>query len=645
MALVEIVPASETDTSTLDALESWLVSRLGKGVVRGLDTPNFVANRIGVFSMLAVMHHTAASGLGFDTVDALTGPAIGRPKSATYRTADVVGLDVVGHAIRTMGATLPDDPWHEHFRVPAWLEALIAAGSLGQKSGGGIYRKAGREITVLDPQSGAHRPSAGAVADEVAALLALPDPAARFAGLRQSPHPQARFLWAIFRDVFHYAAVQLEHFADNARDVDLALRWGFGWSQGVFEIWQAAGWLEVARAVADDVAGGRALGSTPLPAWVFDGRSGVHGPGGSWSPRRRAAVARSTLPVYGRQVFPEALVGEGLPTPEEAGETLYENPGVRLWRLPQQDAGIGILSVKTHMHTLGAEVIAGVQSAIALAERDLDGLVLWHEAPFAVGANLKQVAQSVAAGEFALLEAGVEKFQRTSQAIKFAQVPVVAAVQGLALGGGCEFLMHAARRVLALESYVGLVEAGVGVIPAGGGSKEFALRAAALARQTATPGEVFPFLQNVFTTIAMAKVAGSGREAIELGFAREADPVVFNARELLFVALGEARALARAGYTPPMPGRDVPVAGRGGIATFEMVLLNMLEGGQISPHDARVARAAAVALCGGEVDTGSRVDEEWLLTVERRLFMELLKTPESQARIQHMVDTGKPLRN
>jgi len=238
----------------------------------------------------------------------------------------------------------------------------------------------------------------------------------------------------------------------------------------------------------------------------------------------------------------------------------------------------------------------------------------------------------------------VAKFQRASMAFKHAQVPTVAAVQGMALGGGCEFVMHAAHRVMALESYVGLVEAGVGLIPAGGGCKEFAIRAAQFGARQAG-GELFPFLQNVFQTIAMAKVAKSALEVQEMGFAKESDDVVFNAHELLHVALGRARAMAQAGYRPPLRARNIPVAGRPGIATLEMMLVNMKEGGFISAHDYRVARSAAIALCGGDVEQGSRVDDEWLLTVERREFVELLKTPETQARIKHMLETGKPLRN
>lgn len=645
MRLVEIIATRDTDAATMDALETWLTLRLGKGVIRALDTPNFVANRVGVFSILAVMHHTAAFRLGFDEVDALTGPQIGRPKSATYRTADVVGLDTLAHVVKTMQDTLPGDPWHRHFTTPEWLAALIAQGALGQKTKCGIFRKQGKEIQVLDPALRDYRASSGTVADEVAAILKIKDPAGKFAALRASSHPQARFLWAIFRDVFHYCAVQLEHIADNARDVDLAMRWGFGWAQGPFETWQAAGWQEIAQAIAADIAAGKTMSDAPLPAWVTDGRVGVHAPAGSWSASKGAYAPRSALPVYARQLFPEPVLGDGARTPEVSGETLYANAGVRLWRLPEVDAGIGILSVTSKNHTLGNEVLDGILAAVRQAETTLDGVVIWHAAPFALGANLKQVSEACAAGQFELLERTVEKFQRTSQMLKYAQVPVVAAVQGMALGGGCEFLMHCAKRVMALESYVGLVEAGVGLIPAGGGCKEFAIRAAEWAAQSATPNEVFDFLQPVFQTIAMAKVAGSALEAIDYGFARPSDKVLFNADELLWVALKEARALADAGYAPPLQARDIPVAGRTGIATLEMMLVNMKEGGMISAHDYRVAKAAAIALCGGEIEAGSRVDEEWLITVERRLFVELLKTPETQARIAHTMETGKPLRN
>jgi 3-hydroxyacyl-CoA dehydrogenase len=644
MSLVEIIATASTDAATLDALETWLTSRLGKSVVRALDTPNFVANRIGMFSILAVMHHTQRLGLGFDEVDALTGPRIGRATSATYRTADVVGLDTVAHVIKTMQDTLPGDPWHEYFKVPAWLAALIEKGALGQKSKAGIFRKMGKEVQVLDLSTQDYRASSGQLGEEVGAILKIKSPAEKFAALRASRHPQAQFLWAIFRDLFHYCAVQLENVADNARDVDLAIRWGFGWAQGPFEIWQAAGWADIAQAVAAEIAAGKAMSTVPLPAWVT-AQSGVHTPEGSWSPRRKTYVPRSALPVYERQLFPERVLGEGASTPEQSGETLFENDGVRLWRLPAVDARIGIVSFKSKMHTIGDEVLDGLLAAISFAEQELDGIVVWHEAPFAAGANLQQVSVGCAAGRFDLLEATVEKFQRASQALKYAQVPTVAAVQGMALGGGCEFVMHAAKRVMALESYVGLVEAGVGLIPAGGGCKEFAIRAAQWAARSATPTSVMGFLEPVFQSVAMAKVSASAQEAVEMGFARDTDSIVFNPQELLYVAIREARAMADAGYAPPMKARGIPVAGRTGIATLEMMLVNMKDGAMISAHDYKVAKAAAIALCGGEVEAGSLVDEDWLIRTERRLFVELLKTPETQARIRHMLEAGKPLRN
>ena len=641
MALVELIATGSTRAATLDALEAWLTTRLGKSIVRAKDTPNFVANRVGVMSILAVMHHTARLGLGLDEVDALTGPLIGRPKSATYRTADVVGLDTLAHVVGTMQATLPDDPWHRYFSTPEWLAALISKGALGQKTKGGIYRKDGKIINVLDLTTGGFRPSAGEVAPEVLAILKQRNPADKFAQLRASTHPQAQFLWSIFRDIFHYCAFQLADIADNARDIDFAMRWGFGWSQGPFETWQAAGWQVIAEAVKADIDAGLAMSAVPLPAWVFDGRHGVHAPEGSWSAAAAALKPRSTLPVYGRQLYPEQVLGEAAP---DAGVTLWENTGVRLWHLPARDARIGIVSFKSKMHAIGDEVLDGVLEAIARAERDLDALVLWHEAPFAVGANLLQVTEAFKAGQFDMLEKTVAKFQQASMALKHAQVPTVAAVQGMALGGGCEFAMHATHRVLALESYVGLVEVGVGLIPAGGGSKEFALRAAAMARRAAG-GDVFPFIQTMFQTIAMGTVSKSALQAVELGFATASDDIVFNAHELLHVALARARALAESGYAPPRVQRAVTVAGKSGIATCEMMLINMQEGGFISPWDYRVGKAVATALCGGEVDTNARVSEQWILDVERALFVDLLKTEKTQQRIQHMLETGKPLRN
>ena len=259
MHLAELIACAESDAALLDNLESFLVTYLGKGVIRAKDTPNFIANRIGIFSMLATMHHAGRFGLGFGTVDALTGPLIGRPKSGTFRTADVVGLDVLAHVIETMRSTLPNDPWHKYFMVPGWLKALIDSGALGQKTRRGIYRKVGNEIQELDIARNEYVPSRAVVDEEIKELLKRKNPGEKLGALRKHPHPQAKFLWAIFRDVFHYCAVHLEAIADNARDVDFAVRWGFGWNQGPFEIWQAAGWNEVVGWINEDIASGESM--------------------------------------------------------------------------------------------------------------------------------------------------------------------------------------------------------------------------------------------------------------------------------------------------------------------------------------------------------------------------------------------------
>jgi 3-hydroxyacyl-CoA dehydrogenase len=635
MRLVEIIPTPETDPAILDALETFLTTALGKGVIRAKDTANFVANRVGVFSMLATMHHTASFKLGFDEVDALTGPAIGRGKSATYRTADVVGLDTMAHVVKTMHDTLPNDPWHAHYQPPAWLTALIAKGALGQKTKAGVYVKKGKDILVLDVAKQDYRAQSGGIADEVQAILKEKSPAQQFAKLRASTHPQAQFLWAIFRDVFHYSAVHLAEIAHCARDLDFAVRWGFGWKLGPFELWQAAGWQAVAKWIAEDIAAGKAMSKAPLPAWVTDGRQGVHAPEGSYSAATGQMIPRSKLPVYSRQLFPELVLGE---KQANRGTTVFEDDGVRMWH---QGDGIAIVSFKSKMHSLGVEVLQGLNRALDEAERGFDALVIWHDAPFAVGANLKAALESLKAGKFDEFESMVALFQQTSQRLKYCLVPTVAAVDGMALGGGCEFVMHAQRAVCTLESYIGLVEAGVGLLPAGGGLKEFAGRIDAWSKG----GDTLPEMQRVFRQIAMGEVSKSAEDARERGFLKPSDVVVFHPSELLYVAKQEARAMAESGARPRLAPAEIRVAGDTGTATLKMMLINMKEGGFISEHDYEIASRIADTLCGGQVEPGSLVDERWLLELERRHFVALAKMPKTQERIAHMLETGKPLRN
>ena len=645
MHLVELVAAPSTDATLLEALEAFLTTALGKGVIRAKDTPNFIANRIGVFSVVATMLHTARLGLSFDVVDALTGPAIGRPKSATYRTVDVVGLDTTAHVIGTMRDTLPDDPWHAHFAVPAVLAALVAKGALGQKAQAGFYRKAGKEIQVLDPAAGDYRTSAGAVDADVAALLAIEAPGEKLGKLRASAHPQAQLLWATFRDVFHYAAHHLGSIADNARDVDLAIRWGFGWQLGPFETWQAAGWSEVADWIDADIAAGKALADVPLPAWVRGDKvrvaNGVHARAGAYSAAADRFVPRPALPVYARQRFPDAVLGERF----DRGTTVLETDAVRVWHLEHD---VAIVSFKTKQHTIGEAVLDGIHRALDAAERGFAGLVIWQSRePFSFGANLADLAPAAQSGRWDEVEAVVARFQQTSLRLRYSLVPTVAAVRGMALGGSCEFILHCDRTVAALESYVGLVEAGVGLLPGGGGTKEFALRAAEAVRLGPTGGQAdqFPYLRASFQTLAMATVAKSAHEARSLGYLRASDVVVMHPHEILHVALGQARALADAGYRPPLPAKAIPVAGRTGVATLQMMLVNMRDGGFVSGYDFVVGRAIARVLCGGDLDAGATVDEAWLLDLERAEFMALARDPRTQARIAHTLATGKPLRN
>jgi 3-hydroxyacyl-CoA dehydrogenase len=674
MHLVELIACDGTDAGILDELERFLVTTLGKGVVRARDTPNFIANRVGVFSMLATIHHAERLGIGFDTVDALTGSLIGRPRSATFRTADVVGLDTFAHVVNTMRDTLPEDPWHKYYGVPAWLQGLIDQGALGQKSRKGVYQKVGGDIHVLDLKSGAYRNADGKADESVVEILKNKNVAERFAQLHASTHPQAQFIWSVFRDSFHYCALHLASIAHNARDLDFAIRWGFGWDTGPFEIWQSAGWRQIADWIAEDIAAGRAMVNAPLPSWALNpSRTGVHRPDGSFAPVPDAYQPRSALPVYRRQLFPDKLVGEE----RRYGTTIFETDGVRCWHTGDD---IAIVSFKSRMHAIGDDVLEGVQQAIAEAERNYAGLVIWQtEAPFSVGANLKKtpvgggekraapsalgklfksvkreaeslalkaarqigVADQLMAGKLAEVEHLVEQFQITTQKLKYSMVPTVAAVDGLALGGGCEFIMHCDRAVATLESYMGLVEVGVGLLPAGGGCKEFAMRAAAEAKG----GDMSPFLQKYFKAVAMAEVSRSAEQARVIGYLRSTDRVVMNRFELLEIAKSEARAMAAAGYRPPLRAKAIPVLGRSGISTIRAFVENMSAGSYISEHDKLIATKVATVMCGGDIEGGSLVDEQWFLDLERQHFMELIATEKTQARIEHMLKNGKPLRN
>ncbi len=642
MHLVELIPTAATRPEILDQLEGFLASTLGKGVVRAIDTPNFIANRVGIFGMLATIREAAKFGLSVDVVDDLTGARLGRAKSGTFRTADVVGLDTMGHVIKTMQDNLKDDPFFPVYETPELLGKLVAAGALGQKAGAGFYKKVGKDIQRFDAAKGDYVPGGGKADDLVGRILKEKDPAKRMKALHDSTNPQAQFLWAIFRDAFHYIAVHLESIADNARDVDFALRWGFGWNQGPFESWQAAGWQQVATWVKEDIDAGRALSDAPLPGWVFDGRTGVHTAEGSWSPAKKAYIPRSSLAVYGRQPFRAPVLGEGGSDATNGGTTVFEDDSVRAWH---QGDDVLVLSLKTKMRVIGPGVIAGLSRALDEAEQNYKGLVLWNAdaaqgGAFSAGADLQAMLPVFMSGGIKAIGPEVAKLQNVLMRMKYANVPVVAAVAGLALGGGCELALHATKRVAALESYMGLVEVGVGLVPAGGGLKEAALRAAADAKGN----DLLQFLKTGFTNAATAQVSKSALEAKKMGYLAASDTIVFNPYELLHVAKVEARALFDAGYRAPAKAL-VPVTGRYGMATIGAQLVNMRDGGFISAHDYKLGMMIAEIVSGGDIEPGSLVSEQWLLDLERKAFMELLGNPKTQERIMGMMQTGKPVRN
>jgi len=654
MHLLELIPASDTDPQVLDALETFMTSTMGKGVVRAKDTPNFIGNRVGVFSILAVFEEAKKFGLGFDAVDAITGSKLGRAKSATFRTSDVVGIDTLAHVIKTMENSLQDDPFSYLFKVPEVVNQLIAKGALGQKTKAGFYRKEGKTVLVLDPSTGEYKPSTATIDPLIERILKKPI-AERLGLLRETDDPQAQFLWAIYRDIFHYCAVQLGNIAQSAREIDFAMRWGYGWDKGPFEDWQAAGWTQVANWIKEDIEQDKTLSKEPLPAWVFTGpvvdKQAIHTPEGSWSPSANRFIPRSALPVYQKQVFRASLLGDGSPDPKTSGTTIYENPDLRAW-VDESQPDVLIASFKSKMNTISPDVLNGIQKSVELAEANYEGLVIWQPTslklgtpggPFSAGANLEAALPMVIKGGPAGVEPFVKLFQDTMMKVKYSQVPIVCAVSGIALGGGCELVMQSSRRVAAMESYIGLVEVGVGLLPAGGGLKEAAIRAAQ-GVSLAGNANYLDFIKGSFENAAMAKVSSSAQEAMKMAYLQKGDIIVPNVYELLALAQSQVKAMRYAGYRPPIPAL-IPVGGRSIISTVMGQVINMRDGGFISEHDAYIAEKIIHVIAGGAVDAGTLVSEEWLLKLERQAFVNLIAHPKTMERIMGLLQNGKPVRN
>jgi len=646
MHLLELIPTEFTAPEVVDQLETFSASVVGKGVIRAYDTPNFIANRVGVAGMMLTFREVERSGLGYDIVDDLTGKKLGRASSATFRTADVVGLDTMNHVIKTLQNGARDDVFSGAFETPAALTKLLELGNFGQKTKAGFFKKVGKDILQFNAATGEYVAGGGKCDKDVAEILKKPA-AERLKGLRESTNPQAQFVWAILRNGFHYAAVTLESIAESARDIDFAMRWGFGAKQGPFELWQEAGWKQVAEWVQADIDAGKALSSAPLPAWVFDGRDGVHTAEGSWSPKAGKYVPVRDLPVYKRQYFRESVLGSNAPNAATAGKTLFEDAAIRLWTL---DDEVVIASIKSKMHTISEAVTNGLAKGLEIAEAGYKGLVIWsQDGPFSAGADLQSMMPAFMSGGGKAVAPFEKALQDFMLSLRYSNVPSVAAVHGLALGGGCELAVHASKRVAAMESYVGLVEVGVGLIPGGGGLAYLARRAAELLEPSKgvsgqIGGELMGFVKEGFQAAAMAKVATSAIEAKKFGYLIDGDVIVANKDELLYVAIAQAKAMFESGYRAPAK-KLFPVAGRNVKATLQSSLINMRDGGFISAHDYYISSCIADVLTGGDVDGGTLVSEEYLHALERKHFCTLLDNPKTQERIMGMLSTGKPVRN
>ncbi len=650
MALLELIPTEYTLPEVVDQLEAFSTTAVGKSVIRAYDTPNFIANRVGVAGMMLTFREVERSGLGYDIVDDLTGKKMGRASSATFRTADVVGLDTMAHVIKTLQNGAKDDPFNAAFANPVALDKLLEKGNFGQKTKAGFFKKEGKAILQFNPETGEYVAAGGKADKEVTDILRKPA-AERLKALRESAHPQAQFVWSILRNAFHYSAVTLESIAESARDIDFAMRWGFGAKQGPFEIWQEAGWKQVAEWVKADIDAGKALSSVPLPAWVFEGpvaqNAGVHTAEGSWSPKTGKYVPLRNLPVYQRQYFREDVLGSNAPNAATAGKTLFEDAAVRLWTL---DDEVVIASIKSKMHTISGEVTAGLAKGLEIAEAGYKGLVIWsQDGPFSAGADLQSMMPAFMSGGGKAIAPFEKQLQDFMLSLRYANVPTVAAMHGLALGGGCELAVHAAKRVAAIETYVGLVEVGVGLIPGGGGLAYLARRAAEQVEASKgvsgmVGAELMGFVKEGFQAAAMAKVGTSAIETRKFGYLLDSDIIVPHKDEVLHVAIAQAKAMYESGYRAPAK-KLFAVAGRNVKATLQSSLINMRDGGFISAHDYHISSCIADVLTGGDVDAGTLVSEEYLHALERKHFCALLDNPKTQERIMGMLSTGKPVRN
>ncbi len=655
MSLVELVATKQTNAKLLTQLEDFFTSELGKNVLYSKNKTGFIANRIGVFSIAACIHHAKRLNLSFDKVDALTGTKIKRPKSASFRTADLVGLDILQHVFESFSEMLVDDPWHDYFKTPKWLNNLLAQHALGEKTKIGLYQKQAGEIQVYRPDTQDYTKANYTINNSVKSILKAHN-STWIAALKNNQHAESQFLYSVIKDTCLYSAYHLQSIAHSARDIDWALHWGFGWEMGIFELWQANGvQSSLALFVQDNVR-------MPTPTWLQT-LADFYTSKGAYSPIKNTYIPYSNHSVYKRQSYRPVLMGEHSP---EQDYVIFENNSVRFFH---EDDGIAIFSLKTKLHTLNLEVIDSLKAAIDIAQQDFKALIIWQDSPpFCAGANLYEI---IAGAKLGMVEQEnlftnvkknawqlfkpnlpnikhlkpinevIERLQQSLMALKYSKIPTIATVEGLALGGGCEMLLYCDRRVAYTESYIGLVEASVGLLPAGGGCTEMARRSAKLAQNK----DIFPIVSQYFQQIGMAKVSQSAESALEMGYLDNNDVIVAQRLELLATAKQQAQLMLESHYRPENPDQSFAVAGVGAKANILAQLTNMRTGDFISEHDELIAQKIANVLCGGELPANTEVDAQYLLDLEKTHFIELLKYDKTQKRIEHMLTKHKPLRN
>ncbi len=627
MKLLEIVSSRHTDPAVAEGLAGFIRRRLGKGIVFGKDTPNFVANRIGVFAICSAVKQMQELGLDVEEVDAVAGPATARPKSACFRTADLVGIDTLMHVARNSWELLPKDEQREVFKLPEFMSQMVAKGLLGNKSKQGFFKKTKGdkpETFYFDHVKGEYAPSRRPKFASVEAGKGIDDPGKRLRTVLAGSDKGAQLAWRNLRDTLIYAFNRIPEIADDVVNVDNAMRWGFNWELGPFEMFDAIGVAEfVKRAEADGVAVPAKLKSIEAFYAFQDGRKRYWDVGGGgWK----------EVPLPAGQVDLLLL--------EKAGKVVERNSGASL-----HDLGDGVFALEFHtkMNAIGNDVLSMVHKAVRRAEAEGQGLVIANQATnFSVGANLALLVMAIAEGAYDEVTLTVSAFQKAMMAVKYARVPVVAAPHGMALGGGCEVCLHADAVVANAETYMGLVEIGVGLLPAGGGTKELALRAIRLADQWET--DVSPFLFKSFSAIAMAKVSSSAAELFGTGLLRQGDTITMGADQLIQDAKLRVLALA-ANYRPAQPAMDLKAPGRSVAGSLATQLWNMRMGGFITEYEEQLGKTIAGVITGGDVPAGTVVTEQWFLDLEREAFLKLCTQKKTLERIQHMLKKGKPLRN